>query len=71
MQGSDLMITITDDGIGIINSTGMSKSGHISRGMDLIRERVSLLNKLSKRHIFIDQHQTGNFGTEVLIRIPT
>jgi sensor histidine kinase YesM len=71
LQGLDLVITIIDDGIGILNSTGMSKSGHISMGMNLIRERVNLLNKLNKRHIFIDQQQTGDFGTEVLIRIPT
>jgi len=70
LQDSDLLIIIIDDGVGIKNSSGMSKSGHISRGMDLIRERVSLLNKLNKRHIFITQHQTGMFGTEVLIRIP-
>lgn len=71
LQGLDLLITIIDDGIGILNSSGMAKSEHISRGMSLIRERVSLLNKLNKRHIFIDQQQTGNFGTEILIRIPT
>ena len=71
LQESDLVISIIDDGIGIANSARIAKSGHISRGMDLIRERVKLLNKLNKRHIFIDQQQTGDFGTEVLIRIPT
>ena len=71
LQGLDLLITIIDDGIGIMNSAAMSKSEHISRGMSLIRERVNLLNKLNKRHIFIDHQQTGDFGTEVLIRIPT
>ena len=71
LQGLDLLITIIDDGIGIMNSAGMAKSEHISRGMSLIRERVNLLNKLNKRHIFIAHQQTGDFGTEVLIRIPT
>ncbi len=71
LEDSDLVIRIIDNGIGINNSAHITKAGHISRGMDLIRERVSLLNKLSKRHIFIHQQQTGHFGTEVLIRIPT
>ncbi len=71
LKDSDLIISIIDNGIGIVNSARNTKSGHISRGMELIRERVGLLNKLSKRHIFIDQQQTGNFGTEVMIKIPT
>ena len=70
LDETDLLITIIDDGIGISNSENMTKTGHISRGMALIRERVNLLNRLNKRHIFIDQQQTGDYGTEVLIRIP-
>jgi len=65
-----LVVTILDDGIGISNSEKMTRAGHISRGMSLIRERVGLLNRLNKRHIFIDQQQTGDYGTEVLIKIP-
>lgn len=67
---SDLLISVIDNGIGISNSEINHKSGHISRGMTLIKERVRLLNKLNKRHIFIDQKQTGECGTEVLIKIP-
>ncbi|MGB4398072.1 MAG: tetratricopeptide repeat protein [Daejeonella sp.] len=70
LKCSDLVITIVDDGIGIYNSETLPKSGHISRGMALIRERVSLLNKLNKRQIFIEQRQMGDVGTLVMIKIP-
>ncbi len=67
---SDLLISIIDDGVGLANSEKEKKAGHISRGMTLIRERVGLLNKLNKRQIYIDQQQTGDYGTIVMIRIP-
>ncbi len=70
LDENDLLVTIVDDGIGILNSENLKKISHISRGMALIRERVGLLNRINKRHIFIDQQQTGEYGTEVLIRIP-
>lgn len=70
LEDDELLITIIDDGIGISNSHNTNHAGHISRGMALIRERVNLLNRLNKRHIFIDQRQTGDYGTEVYIRIP-
>lgn len=69
-QNSDLLISITDNGVGISNSQKTKTSGHISRGLELIRERVILLNKLNKNQICIKQQQTGEFGTEVLISIP-
>lgn len=67
---NELEIKISDNGIGITNSKKNKPSGHISRGLELIHERVSLLNKLNKRNIHISQVQTGNSGTEVLITIP-
>ena len=70
LNESELFIRIVDNGVGILNSEKTKKSTHVSRGMSLIRERVGLLNKLNKRHIFIDQQQIGEEGTEVLIRIP-
>ncbi len=69
-QNSDLLIRITDNGIGISNSKKSKTGGHISRGLELIQERVTLLNKLNKNQIQINQHQTGEFGTMVLISIP-
>jgi tetratricopeptide (TPR) repeat protein len=65
-----LQIKITDNGVGITNSINNKSSGHISRGLELIEERVNLLNKLSDREISINKVQTGESGTEVLIKIP-
>jgi LytS/YehU family sensor histidine kinase len=65
-----LQIKITDNGIGISNSINNKSSGHISRGLELIQERVNLLNKLNDRKISINKVQTGESGTEVLIQIP-
>jgi tetratricopeptide (TPR) repeat protein len=70
-QNNQLSIKILDDGIGISNSTkSKSPSKHTSRGLQLIHERISLLNKINKTSINISQRQTGESGTEVLITIP-
>jgi pentatricopeptide repeat protein len=69
LKNDDVWIRITDDGVGISNSLDRKKSGHTSRGMKLINDRVELLNKLNKKSISIAQKQTGDFGTEVLIKI--
>lgn len=68
-ENNNVYISITDNGIGITNSQKSKISTHLSRGLDLIHERVNLLNKLNKEQIQILQHQTGDFGTEVLISI--
>jgi anti-sigma regulatory factor (Ser/Thr protein kinase) len=70
-QNNELKIIIKDNGIGIANSKQFKTSGHISRGLELIHERISLLNKLNKRKIEITMFQTGESGTEVVIVIPT
>ncbi|WP_176767567.1 tetratricopeptide repeat-containing sensor histidine kinase [Daejeonella rubra] len=69
-QNDELRIRITDNGIGISNSIKNKTSGHISRGLELIEERVSLLNKLNIKKISINKVQTGESGTEVIITIP-
>jgi anti-sigma regulatory factor (Ser/Thr protein kinase) len=69
-QNDVLQIKITDNGIGISNSIKNKSTSHISRGLELIEERVSLLNKLNTRKISIIKIQTGESGTEVLIQIP-
>lgn len=69
-NNNELRISIMDNGIGISNSKKTKTTGHISRGLELIHERVNLLNKLHKRNIYISQVQTGDSGTEVLITIP-
>ncbi|WP_079701882.1 tetratricopeptide repeat-containing sensor histidine kinase [Daejeonella lutea] len=70
MIDTNLLVKIIDDGIGILNSEKLKKTRHVSRGMTLIRERISLLNRLNKHEISIDQRQTGESGTEILIKIP-
>lgn len=66
-----LSIKITDNGIGILNSSKSRTQGqHTSRGLKLIHERVHLLNKINKTTIHITQTQTGESGTEVNISIP-
>jgi LytS/YehU family sensor histidine kinase len=70
LQDNELQIKIIDDGIGISNSKNKKSSSHISRGLELIQERVKLLNKLSVKKISIYETQTGKSGTEILITIP-
>lgn len=66
-----LRIKIIDNGIGISNSSkSKTPSQHTSRGLELIHERVHLLNKINKTSIHITQTQTGASGTEVIITIP-
>ena len=70
-QEDILLIKIIDDGIGISNSQkSKSAEKHTSRGIQLIHERISLLNKINQTSIHISQSQTGASGTEVLISIP-
>jgi sensor histidine kinase YesM len=70
-QEDILLIKIIDDGIGISNSQkSKSAEKHTSRGLQLIHDRISLLNKINKTSIHISQRQTGASGTEVLISIP-
>ena len=65
-----LQIKITDNGVGISNSMKNKLSGHISRGLELIQERIELINMLNNRNISISKIQTGESGTEVVIQIP-
>lgn len=64
-----LTISIKDNGIGISNSIKIRTKNHISRGLDLIKERVNLLNLLNETYIQISHSQTGKSGTVVIIKI--
>ena len=46
-EDDELRIRITDNGIEISNSIKNKTSGHIIRGLELIQERLNLLNKLN------------------------
>ncbi len=50
-----LIIAIADNGIGIANSTIQNKGkNHTSRGMQLIKERLEILSKVSKNNIALN-----------------
>jgi sensor histidine kinase YesM/sugar lactone lactonase YvrE len=71
LQGPDhLIIKIIDDGVGIDNSLRNRKSDHQSKGMDLTKERINLLNQVEANPIQIKVRQTGISGTFVSISIP-
>ncbi|WP_285009046.1 sensor histidine kinase [Pedobacter faecalis] len=66
-----LMIKIIDDGIGIENSIRDKKHAqHQSKGMELTKERINLLNEVEANPIQIDIKQAGSTGTFVSISIP-
>ena len=65
-----LHIQIIDDGIGIDNSLKNKKGHHISKGMDLTRERINLLNQVEVNPIQMTIKQNGISGTFVSISIP-
>ena len=70
-----LVIKITDNGIGINVAKKNKKEGHISKGIQIIEERLSLLSTkmhLPKPIMFDDlSAQNNNFhGTEVIISLP-
>lgn len=71
--GDQMLISITDDGIGIQESEKQkSKHNKISRGTKIIYERLALLNKNHKGYqvTIIDLTLTGGVGTQVQIYIP-
>jgi len=74
-KGNTLYITITDTGMGIKKSRALrSGSPHKSRGMQLIKERLELLSKLSKEPIQLSITElipgANNPGTKISLSIP-
>jgi ligand-binding sensor domain-containing protein/two-component sensor histidine kinase len=67
-------IRITDNGIGLTEAQKNKKDGHISKGIQIIQERLVLLSRESKlpRPIFEDLNSKNNdtHGTEVVLSIP-
>ncbi|WP_207533183.1 ligand-binding sensor domain-containing protein [Desertivirga arenae] len=70
MAPSILQIEIIDDGVGIENSLNDKPEGHISRGMQLTKERINLLNKFKNRGILVEVKQIAPEGTCVRLQIP-
>lgn len=65
-----LNIEIIDDGVGIENSLKGKKDKHISKGMQLTRERLNLLGQIEAKPIHLDVYQNIEKGTTVFISIP-
>jgi len=65
-----LNIEIIDDGIGIDNSLKDKKETHISKGMQLTKERLHLLGQIGAKPIHLNVRQNTTIGTTVSISIP-
>ncbi len=65
-----LTVRIIDNGTGIDNSQKNKSNTHISRGMQITRDRIALLNKNSRSKISIFGEQTGASGTRITVKIP-
>lgn len=66
---NSLLIQIIDDGIGY-DPDSKSSPGHISRGMNLTRQRLELFNKSQQEPIVFKISKWRETGTEVNIKIP-
>lgn len=65
-----ILIKITDDGVGIDNSLRAKTEHAPSKGLNLTRERINLLNQIAANPIQLEIKQTGISGTYVAITIP-
>jgi len=70
-----LIIKITDNGIGIIAAKKNKKEDHISKGIQIIEERLRLLSAKMElpKPIMLDDlssHNENSQGTEVIISLP-
>jgi ligand-binding sensor domain-containing protein/anti-sigma regulatory factor (Ser/Thr protein kinase) len=74
-QGKNLLITIIDNGIGMVNSQALKEnSGHRSRGMELIEKRIAALTRFGMQPVtihvspaFADEKNSGN---KIVLCIP-
>ncbi|WP_069659408.1 ligand-binding sensor domain-containing protein [Arcticibacter eurypsychrophilus] len=66
----ELLLIIQDNGVGIDNSINSKSSDHVSRGMKLTQQRISLLNKFNQDSISISVAQIASGGTLVRVKIP-
>lgn len=72
---NEMLIRITDNGIGINRASQTPKDDHISRGIKIIEERLQLLSKKMElpQPILIDDLAnagTNSQGTEIVITLP-
>lgn len=68
-NGSEVMFTITDDGIGIDTSmrNKEEEQDHISKGMRITGSRIELIQKMTGQHVqLLGPYELKNEGQEVL-----
>jgi hypothetical protein len=71
-----LIIKVTDNGIGIVEANKRKKDDHISKGIEIVEERLRLLSTkmhLPKPIMLEDLSSRNSFshGTEVIISLPS
>lgn len=66
-----LSIKIIDNGVGIDNALASKNSEHQSKGMDLTKERLNLLNRIEAKPIQLFIKQNGKSGTTITILLPS
>ncbi|WP_462282033.1 tetratricopeptide repeat protein [Salinivirga cyanobacteriivorans] len=64
-----LAITISDDGPGIENTKNTSTKKHHSRGMEIIKKRMQLLNKMAGWEIYYATEPLNNKQTGTVVKI--
>jgi LytS/YehU family sensor histidine kinase len=74
-EHTNLLITITDNGIGITNSLTLKEpGGHTSRGLELIKKRIEALSRFGSDAITIEMspafESEKNPGNKVTLFIP-
>jgi hypothetical protein len=72
---SSLIIKVTDNGVGILEARKNKKEDHISKGIQIIEERLRLLSakmQLPQPIMFEDlsSRQNNSHGTEIIISLP-
>jgi ligand-binding sensor domain-containing protein/two-component sensor histidine kinase len=75
LEDSNLVIIITDNGIGIVNSMALKEiSGHKSRGMELIKKRIAALSHFGSQVMSISMspafESEKNPGNKITLFVP-
>lgn len=68
--GGELLINIIDNGKGLTKSNEISKRNHVSRAMQITKDRLFLLNKLHKANARFTVNEASTGGIVVKISLP-
>ena len=70
MKGKLLEIKIDDDGVGRLSASQKKIMGRESKGINLVKDRLSLLHR-DTEVLIIDKTDNGSaFGTLVVLKVP-